>query len=355
MSAAEQLAASVPFEVVCDSADRSKWLAARRHSIGASESAAVLGHAPSWTSAYALWAEKTGRVEPDSLDDVEAVFWGNTLETAIIRGYGARTGRRVAPFGLMLRSTRWPWLTATPDALTSETATDGEAKRMEGVLHELQCAIALGSALVPGLAAELHASVVRGQWWPLQTKNIGFGSAEHWADGVPVYYRIQCAHEALVFGSTRTTGAALVAGQRLAWDDIDVDTDGVLERQIVNLTKRFISEHVETGIAPDPDASESARNTLSKLFPLQAPGKQVVLGAAAMERAYELETAKARLKAAKEEADRIENLIRAEIGDAEIAVYPDGSAHTFKAQTRKATMTAESTFRVLRRKQAKEG
>jgi predicted phage-related endonuclease len=333
---------TLPFAIVCHSSDRDRWLAERRKGVGASESAAILGQQPpSWSSAYELWAIKTGRAPEKELDDLEYVFWGSELEPAIISGYGKRTQRTVVPFGLMLRSTRWPWMTATPDALVSESATANDASRMAQLVTE--------SIAGHDILHEMAENVATCGWWPLQTKNIGFGSADHWANGLPAYYAIQCIHEALVFGAGKVTGAALIAGQRLAWDDITVNLEGTLERQIVNLTKRFMADHVEADVAPAPDHSESSKRALVAVFPLEQPGKKVVLGATAMDRAYELERAKEQLKAAEVEAKRLENLIRAEMGDAEVAIYPDGSAHTLKSQTR-----GGSTFRVLRRKEARE-
>lgn len=335
---------TLPFELVCDSSDREAWLKARMGGIGASESACVLGHSP-WGSALELWAVKTGQMAAPDLSDVEAVFWGNALENAIVAGYSQRTGRKVVPFGIMLRSTRFPWLTATPDAFCSEDATDEDHDELLSSVAEAR----QGGRDVGSIVYALR----RGGWFPLQIKNIGFNSAEHWADGVPVYYRIQCTQEAIVCGATRTSGAALIAGQRLAWDDVEVDMEGLLERQLVNLTRLFMEENVRGMVQPPPDASDSARRALASLFPSEAQGKRLVLGAAAMERAYELEAAKSRLATAKEECDQLENLIRAELGDAESAVYPDGSSHTFKRQTRKACQVAESSFRVLRRQKAK--
>ena len=110
----------LPYDVVCDSRDREAWLRARRATIGASEAAIVLGCSP-FSSLLELWAEKTGRSEGNpELDAAEWVFWGRELEDAIIAGYGKRAGRTAVPFGLLLRSTRWPWLSATPDALCTE-------------------------------------------------------------------------------------------------------------------------------------------------------------------------------------------------------------------------------------------
>lgn len=337
------LAPTLPFAVVCDSRDREEWLKARRATIGASEAAIVLGASP-WSSQLALWAEKTGRTNGDpALDDAEFVFWGRELEDAIISGYAKRARRTTVPFGLMLRSTRWPWLSATPDALVTDDAEAGKrATHITRTLGQIRTAMKR-HASTANLLVTLH-EVTRG-WWPLQTKNIGFSSAEHWAEGVPLYYRIQCLQEALVFGADRTTGAALIAGQRLAWDDVLVEPNGLLERQVVNLTRLFMRQHVELGVEPAADASESARKTLSALYPVHVQGKVLVLGADLMDAADLYDRQKEQRKALKQAVARFENQMRQELADAERCVFPDGSGFTFKA--------GSNGVRTLLRKSAK--
>jgi putative phage-type endonuclease len=325
----------LPYAVGCDSRERERWLAMRRQTIGASEAAAVLGVSP-WSSLLALWAEKTGRAPGPDLDDKEFVFWGNELEESIVRGYSKRTGRFTVPFGLLLRSTRWPWLSATPDALVTDDPKHGaRATQISRTLGHIRTAMKKGAS-IDRLTHELveHCE----GWWPLQTKNIGFTSAEHWHEGVPLYYRIQCAQEALVFGTAKTTGAALIAGQRLAWDDVEVDESGLLERQIVNLTRLFMRQHIELGVEPAADASESARHTIAQLYPLHRPDKVLALGGDWMERADLYDVLKADNKALEEKLKRFENEVRQEMTDAERCVLPDGSGFTLKTTSRGARM-----------------
>jgi putative phage-type endonuclease len=333
----------VPFEVVCDSRDRDAWLQARRSTIGASEAAVVLGVSP-WSSLLALWAEKTGRTQGNpALDSAEFMFWGLELEDAIIRGYAKRAQRVTVPFGLLLRSTRWPWMSATPDALVTDDPEAGaRASQITRTLGHIRTAMKK-KAKVDALLVALRDQS-KG-WWPLQTKNIGFGSAEHWADGVPLYYRIQCAHEALVFGAQQTTGAALIAGQRLAWDDVQVEESGLLERQIVNLSRLFMRQHVELDVEPAVDASDSARQTIAALYPRHRPEKTLALGGEVMEAAFAYDRTKQTRKEIESALKLFENQIRQEMQDAERCVFPDGSGFTCK--------TSSNGVRVLLRKHAK--
>ena len=335
------IAEPVPFDVVCDSRDREPWLRARRRTIGASEAAIVLGCSP-WSSQLELWAEKTARSEgKPELDSAEYVFWGRELEDAIVAGYGKRAGRTTVPFGLLLSSTRWPWMSATPDALvTDDPAAAARAKTITATLGQIRTALKK-KASTKHLLTVLFAAT-RG-WWPLQTKNIGFGSAEHWAEGVPLYYRVQCLQEALVFGTDKVTGAALIAGQRLAWDDIAVERDGLLERQVVNLTRLFMRQYVELDVEPPVDGSDSARQSITALYPRERPEKTLALGGHFLDAADRYDAQKAECKGLEKALKLFENQIRQEMQDAERCVLPDGSGFTFKA-------TATGSRTLLRKK-----
>lgn len=339
---------SADFEIVCDSSQREAWLAARMKTIGASESAAVLGQHP-WLSELELWAIKTGQAEPENLDDNEAVFWGNELESAIVTGYAKRTNRVSVPFGLMLRSTRYPWLSATPDALTTD---DPEAAKRATELISIIKALRHTTHSFDAYRSELLHKATG--WWPLQIKNIGFGSAEHWADGVPSYYRIQCTQEAMVWGATRCTGAALIAGQRLAWDDVEVPTGGTLPTQLAGLTKRFWDENVQGGLQPSPDASESAKRALAALYPIERPELVLQLGLDHLEMAREHDQIKAERARLKKRQDEIENELRAAIGEAATCIFADGTGYTLKTIHKKAYAVDATSYRDLRRKKPKE-
>lgn len=63
-------------------ANRDAWLAARQQDVTASVAAAVLDVHP-YTTAYQLWAEKTGRIQPDT-EESEAMERGNLMEPVAI-------------------------------------------------------------------------------------------------------------------------------------------------------------------------------------------------------------------------------------------------------------------------------
>ncbi len=308
MSAAAKLPA---YEVVCDASDRVNWLDARYAGLGASEIAIVMGEAPAaWGSPLSLYAQKIGEYERD-LSDVEAVYWGNKLESTIIEAYAERTGRNTAKEGFLLRSREHPWAMCTLDGRTWEVANDQHR-------------------------------------WPFEVKNVSAFRSDEWVDGPPAYYFLQLQHQLLVTNEERATIAALVGGQRLIWADVRRDEETI--RKIIYHGSRFW-ERVQARDMPTPDGSEATRKALQMLYP-DGSGT-VVLPYTAIEAADELELVKADLRRLEERKAMIENTVRAAIGEAELGVMTDGRSFSWKLQHRRESTLPASSFRVLRLHQAK--
>jgi len=62
--------------------------------IGGSDIASVMGLSP-WKSALQLWAEKTGKIQPDDLSNNEAVELGTELEDFVAKKFERKTGLKV--------------------------------------------------------------------------------------------------------------------------------------------------------------------------------------------------------------------------------------------------------------------
>jgi putative phage-type endonuclease len=327
MTSAALETGDLPYHVICDSKDEARWKAARKLYIGASESPTVLG-ANKYGSALELWAVKTGQIPEPDLSGKEPVFWGHRLEEPIIEGFSERTGRFVVPFGLMLASTRYPWLAATPDALTTN---DPDAAK-----HTLVIARTVGhlkTALKKGvstanLVQSLRAATVG--WWPLQIKNVGARMADDWVEGVPASYRIQCMHEAIVFGASQCTGAALITGSQLAWEDISVDESAAQVQQLVNLTRGFLHRNIRGKVKPPIDGSESAGRALSLLYPQEKPETVLRLDVDYLELAQERDELVHKRGDAEKRIKEIDHLLLDAMGTNERAMFPDGSGFTFK-------------------------
>lgn len=310
------------FEVLCDSADRDAWLKLRDTACPASETASILGR-DDYTSAIELYAQRRKDVPEVDLSDRESVFWGNALESAIIAGFEERTGFRAIPFGLLVRSARWPWMIATPDAFMCRDASGDEAKLLRQRIALMRTSLKTGHGRVEALQGLLDAA--RG-WEPLQVKNVGLRMASKWDDGIPAGYQIQALHEALTVQSSTGVVAALIGGQQLAWDDFDANPAHALPIQIITQTRKFLMR-VREGERPPPDGSESAKRVLNALFPEPDPKKKkpIELGTVLWERAQLFDALTAEIKARKKEVAQIENEMREAIGDFSRGLFSDGS------------------------------
>lgn len=291
--------------------ERAAWLEARRQGVGASEVAALLGVDP-YRSAFAVWAEKTGRVVPEDLSDKQAVQWGNALEPLVARAWSEQTGREIVDHGrTTIRRRAHSLLFATLD-------------------REI---VDAGDGIGPGV---------------LEVKAPGYLQREHWESDPPLKYVVQVQAQLAVTGHQWGVLAALIGGQDFRAFTIDRD-DALIE--VIEDAVTTFWRCVEEGVPPSVDGSESTRHALARLYPRDS-GAEIELPPEAVTYALALEQAKDELKKwGAVEADAKNKLV-ALIGDASSARLGN-TLYTYKTQTRKETVTTASTFRVLRKKEAK--
>jgi putative phage-type endonuclease len=91
---------------------REEWLALRKKYIGGSDAAAVVGLNP-FSSPYALWAEKTGRM-PEFEGNL-ATEVGTYLEEFVALKFTSETGKKVRRVNMSLINSDYPWAIANVD------------------------------------------------------------------------------------------------------------------------------------------------------------------------------------------------------------------------------------------------
>jgi len=297
-----------PYEVL-GSVDDVDWLDKRNLGIGSSDAAAMLDESP-WRSAFGLWAEKSGRIEPDDLESHERIFWGRELEAAILKGYEKRTGRPVRPAGQLLRSTVHPWAQCT---------LDGETK------------------VTPDAA-----------WTILEVKNTNEFMGDAWDGGAPEHYRIQAHHQMLVTGASMATIAVLIGGQALAWEDIE--RDEVLIRRLIHVGERFW-ERVQNGDPPPVAPTKQAAQDLGRVYPRDT-GEVIALPDDLDLVAARVMDLRAQRSVVAKELQAAENALKAAMKDATEGHLRSGTTVTLKTQDRKGYWAKPSSSRVLRVKAA---
>ena len=296
--------------------DRNAWLAARQEGIGGSEAAAVLGLNP-WKSAFALWAEKTGKVEPDDLSENESVEWGTLLEPAIAEKYAKVTGRDlcvpVCTENGIMRHPDYPFIIGTPDRMIRDT------KGIVGVL---------------------------------EVKTTGSHRAADWQTEPPVHYQVQGQQYAAISGVNLISYAVLIGGQKFHWCDM-VRNDRFIAHLIEK--EEWFWDLVRRDIPPPTDASKSTAAALAKLYarPVDT-AEPVMLDFDLMELAERRREIMETIRAAEAEKTGIESRIKAAIGESPVGYFPDGSGFRWSMQSNKQYVVEASERRVLREFKGKD-
>lgn len=195
--------------VVCDSADRDRWLAARRTMVCASEAGVLLGHVG---SPARLWAEKRGA---DGIGDAEHLLIGRLIEPSIRSIFRAQTGHGCAADGCLY-------------------AVDFDGVKV--------------GATLDGWCWDPKDNSQR---IPLELKNVSEWAARQWEDGPPAHYVAQVQVQMLVVGAPRAVICALVGGRRTMIFELEADPD--LQQRFLVAARAFWAR-VESGECPaDPE------------------------------------------------------------------------------------------------------
>ena len=302
---------TLPHSVVCSAEDRPAWLAARRLGVSGSDVAACLGESR-WKSRLSLWLDKTrGAEEQEDRQDLE---WGHRMEPVLLQWYRDRTGLYARPEQRLLASTEEPLLMSTLDAFTALDSSTG-------------------STMVP-----------------LELKTCSQHKAGEWADGVPHEYVIQLHAQMIVTGTRAARIAVLIGGQHAGWHH--VDRNDALVARILREVRAFW-ELVESNTPPHADGSKDGDEALGRLYPA-SDESTVVLDGELVDVSRELDETSSQIKALEARERSLVARVKEAMGRAERGVLSDGSGWTWKTQTRAATSSKASTFRVLRRQRAKE-
>lgn len=256
--------------------DRKVWEALRMKGIGGSDAAVIMGLNP-WKSAYTLWCEKTGLVEPEDLSNNEYVYWGTVLEQAVANRFRDETGKGLRKCGT-LQDENYDFILANVDRLVI------------GEDAGLEC----------------------------KTAN-GFKAKEWDGDQLPDAYYCQVQHYLMVTGCTKWYIACLIGGNHYVQKEILRNEAFIDELRAAEIA---FWDKVKNKIPPELDGSDSTSETLGKLHP-ESNGNAIPLpsGAAALiSRLDELALTEKILKLQKEEA---QNALKALLGDNEVGTYND--------------------------------
>lgn len=219
-----------------------EWLELRRTGITGSDVASIMGLSK-WTSAFALWAKKTGQI-PDGAADSEPMEWGRILEPVIREEFSKRTGWNVVEVGTYRNASR-PWQMANPDGIIERPG---------------------GNAIL-----EIKTAAYADDWG-VPDANV-FGTA----DMVPRYYRTQVQHYLDVFGFADAFVAVLFSGNKFRMYHVPADE---FEQSTYRTECEKFLELVATNTKPDWDGSASTYEAVRALHPAINDGLEIDLGRA---------------------------------------------------------------------------
>lgn len=260
--------------------------AARRHSIGGSDVAPILGLSK-YATPLDVYLEKTGLVTAER-EPSEQMLWGNLLESAVRNEWERREGKMLAT-PPMIRGDE-PWMHANVDALVVDNPNEG-----------------LEVKLVSGPACA--------EW------------GEPGTDAVPLYYLVQVYHYAIVTGRRRWYVAALFNGNALHTYVIDCAPN--LMAQIHEAERRFW-RCVQERTPPAPISPED----VAKLYP-QSIAKRVKADERAIGAWQRLREFREAADAAIAQAEAYQQQLMEAMGEADTLVDSEGRVlATWRSQSR---------------------
>lgn len=248
---------------------REEWLAERRHSIGGSDAAAIVGLSK-WATPYTVWADKTGRLPEKT--DTEAMRIGRDLEEYVAKRWCEASGKKVQRCNAILRNDEYPFAHADVDRM------------VVGEDAGLECKT----------TSTLDVRQFRGTDFPEQ-------------------YYAQCVHYLAVTGLKKWYLAVLCFGRGFFTFELERD-EGEIEA-LMGAEMAFWLK-VETDTPPAPDGAEATGEAIKTIYAESEAGEtRDLFGRENLLREY-LDL-KAQIGALEDRAAEIEQTIKLDMEDAE--------------------------------------
>lgn len=278
------------------------WHAWRGQGLGASEVPALLGLS-TFDSPWSLWAKKVGLL-PASTEETERQRLGHDLEPVIAGRFTRATGLDVAGEQTWCAHKQKPWARATIDAFVVERGPGADA---------------LDDALG---VAEWKSDGGLGTWRK---------------DGIPARVQAQCQWQMFVTGLDMAYLGVFHSGFRfevyeLHRDERDIDF-------MVARAERFWVDHVRKGEPPPPDGSDATARAIGQVYGREEPGKRVELPAHLAGSVTGRAQLKADIKEWEDRLKRLDNELKAAMGDAEVATANGVPIYSLRAQERRGIDT----------------
>lgn len=262
-----------------------EWIKRRKHSIGGSDSAAVIG-LNAYVSQYALWAEKTGKVP--GFEGNLATEVGAFLEEFVAKKFEKETGKKVKRRNAFIYNSKYPWAHANVDR------------------------------------------VIVGEDALLEIKTCDSLSMKKFKNGeYPAHYYAQMVHYLAITEKSRCYLAVLIGNKQFKWFTVERD-----EAEISALMKAEENfwYQVQNDLPPAIDGMDSTIDALNAEFPASDPDTEMDLTGCAVDLAI-MDECSQQIKALEEKKATAQARIMEAMGTAERGGYGSYSV-TWKTQKR---------------------
>jgi putative phage-type endonuclease len=280
----------------------------RNERAGATDVATMLGLSPHGKTAWELWAEKRGLIEPWAGN--ESTRMGNLLESAVLDAAESDLGPLERDVLCMAKEVDFP-LSATLDSRVIATGEPCDAK-------------------TSGIVGPVY-----GAW------------GEEGTDSIPAHYIVQLMVQLVCSDSELAHLYALLGGRGIV--RYRVPRDEECARAIVDSAGRWWQRHIVQGI--EPDRGNAVPLEVVKRLK-RVPQKVITFGDDGMAAVSTWELAKARKAAAERECEEAQAELLLMLGEAEHAELPDGRTLSYYEQARRGYVVADGKYRVLRLRKA---
>ena len=286
---------------------REDWLKMRRKGVGGSDAPVILGLSK-YRTAFDLWADKRGLIEPDEAG--EAADWGHILERPIAERYAKTTGLCVMAWPVMLQHDERKWQLANVDFFIVSPDTPDA---------------------VPGEVVDVETLDRTNIAAILEIKTTGIasrGSANLWEnDGVPEAYEYQGIHYAAVTGVKHIVYAALVGGRGLTIRERVISPEQI---ESLTIAEDAFWLSVLENREPYLVGTKSEEATLKALYPVSYP-KEIEANGFERDLVNEYLTLKAEADRLYAKMQNAKNQLINLAGDADTVTFEGQTLFTYKS------------------------
>jgi len=284
-----------------------EMLEARKKGIGGSDVAAILGLSK-WQTKHGLYLEKRGEIPDDPQETSEVQHFGNVLEDVVAKEFERRNDLKVRRRTQHFTHKEHPFLMANID------------RSVDGLKAILECKTA-GQFMVS-------------EW--------GDSGSEQFPD----YYRVQLEHYMNVLGYKQGYLGVLIGGNQ--YRQYYIEQDQELSEMIIQACVEFW-DRVKNGDPPEIDYEHRTTSDMLKKLHSGTNGEVIHLPNQLQPWIDVMEQAKATAKENYAVVDACKNRIAEAMGDASVAIVPDGDYQFKRSMTKvKEHTLAYNEFMVMR-------